>query len=180
MTALSASASLISWRQSLACPCLKDSSCSTRNPSPNAWRRSIPIYDDSGGNIVLAFPCVGKTNGFPISSPSAWSSWNCRAVSSSTSWSQSSPRNCVADATNPSNWDCSRSRRCRGGLGVAAASGEARSTQGLLEVWQSSQGLGRLEELGRVVVVQSLQDWAQRCTLKRRLLLSKLSTSLHS
>jgi len=51
-----------------------------------------------------------------------------------------------------------RARRCRGGLGVAAASGEARSTQGLLEVWQSSQGLGRLEELGRVVVVQSLQD----------------------
>jgi len=50
------------------------------------------------------------------------------------------------------------SMRCRGGLGVAAASGEARSTQGLLEVWQSSQGLGRLEELGRVVVVQSLQD----------------------
>jgi len=48
--------------------------------------------------------------------------------------------------------------RCRGGLGVAAASGEARSTQGLLEVWQSSQGLGRLEELGRVVVVQSLHD----------------------
>jgi len=36
------------------------------------------------------------------------------------------------------------STRCRGGLGVAAASGEARSTQGLLEVWQSSQGLGRL------------------------------------
>jgi len=51
-----------------------------------------------------------------------------------------------------------RERRCRGGLGVAAASGEAHSTQGLLEVWQSSQGLGRLEELGRVVVVQSLQD----------------------
>jgi len=50
------------------------------------------------------------------------------------------------------------SGRCRGGLGVAAASGEARSTQGLLEVWQSSQGLGRLEELGRVVVVQSLHD----------------------
>jgi len=48
--------------------------------------------------------------------------------------------------------------RCRGGLGVAAASGEARSTQGLLEVWQSSQGLGRLEELGRVVVDQSLHD----------------------
>jgi len=47
---------------------------------------------------------------------------------------------------------------CRGGLGVAAASGEARSTQGLLEVWQSSQGLGRLEELGRVVVVQPLYD----------------------
>ena len=47
---------------------------------------------------------------------------------------------------------------CRGGLGVAAASGEARSTQGLLEVWQSSQGLGKLGELGRVVVVQSLQD----------------------
>jgi len=47
---------------------------------------------------------------------------------------------------------------CRGGLGVAAASGEARLTQGLLEVWQSSQGLGRLEELGRVVVVQSLHD----------------------
>jgi len=47
---------------------------------------------------------------------------------------------------------------CRGGLGVAAASGEAHSTQGLLEVWQSSQGLGRLEEVGRVVVVQSLQD----------------------
>jgi len=45
-----------------------------------------------------------------------------------------------------------------GGLGVAAASGEACSTQGLLEVWQSSQGLGRLEELGRVVVVQSLHD----------------------
>jgi len=49
-------------------------------------------------------------------------------------------------------------QRCRGGLGVAAASGEARSTQGLLEVWQSSQGLGRLEEVGRVVVVQSLHD----------------------
>ena len=47
---------------------------------------------------------------------------------------------------------------CRGGLGVAAASGEARSTQGLLEVWQSSQGPGRLEELKRVVVVQSLHD----------------------
>ena len=47
---------------------------------------------------------------------------------------------------------------CRGGLGVAAASGEARSTQGLLEVWQSSQGLGKLGEIGRVVVVQSLQD----------------------
>jgi len=45
-----------------------------------------------------------------------------------------------------------------GGLGVAAASGEARSTQGLLEVWQSSQGLGRLEELRRGQVVQSLQD----------------------
>ena len=73
------------------------------------------------------------------------------------------------------------STRCRGGgLGVAAASGEARSTQGLLEVWQSSQGLGRLGKLGRVVVVQSLQDWAQECTLKRRILLSKLSTSLHS
>jgi len=49
-------------------------------------------------------------------------------------------------------------RQCRGGLGVAAASGEACLTQGLLEVWQSSQGLGRLEELGRVVVVQSLHD----------------------
>jgi len=48
--------------------------------------------------------------------------------------------------------------RCRGGLGVAAASGEARSTQGLLEVWQNSQGLGRLEELRRGQVVQSLQD----------------------
>jgi len=48
---------------------------------------------------------------------------------------------------------------CRGGLGVAAAaSGEAHLTQGLLEVWQSSQGLGRLGKLGRVVVVQSLQD----------------------
>jgi len=55
--------------------------------------------------------------------------------------------------------DCLRClARCRGGLGVAAASGEARSTQGLLEVWQSSQGLGKLGELGRVVVVQSLQD----------------------
>ena len=54
--------------------------------------------------------------------------------------------------------DCCRDVRCRGGLGVAAASGEAHSTQGLLEVWQSSQGLGRLEEVGRVVVVQSLQD----------------------
>jgi len=49
-------------------------------------------------------------------------------------------------------------KRCRGGLGVAAASGEARSTQGLLEVWQSSQGLWKLGEIGRVVVVQSLQD----------------------
>ena len=48
--------------------------------------------------------------------------------------------------------------RCRGGLGVAAASGEAHLTQGLLEVWQSSQGLGKLGEIGRVVVVQSLQD----------------------
>jgi len=60
-------------------------------------------------------------------------------------------------------WKMERKRegaylRCRGGLGVAAASGEARSTQGLLEVWQSSQGLGRIEELRRVVVVQSLQD----------------------
>jgi len=43
------------------------------------------------------------------------------------------------------NWtDC-----CRGGLGAAAASGEACLTQGLLEVWQSSQGLWRLEEVGR-------------------------------
>ena len=48
--------------------------------------------------------------------------------------------------------------RCRGGLGVAAASGEARSTQGLLEVWQGSQGLGRLGKLRRGQVVQSLQD----------------------
>jgi len=45
-----------------------------------------------------------------------------------------------------------------GEVGLAAASGEACLTQGLLEVWQSSQGLGRLEEVGRVVVVQSLQD----------------------
>ena len=44
-----------------------------------------------------------------------------------------------------------------GGLGVAAASGEACSTQGLLEVWQSSQGLGRLEEVGRVVVFSHSQ-----------------------
>ena len=55
---------------------------------------------------------------------------------------------------NPSRW----APVVGGGLGVAAASGEARSTQGLLEVWQSSQGLGKLGELGRVVVVQSLQD----------------------
>ena len=47
---------------------------------------------------------------------------------------------------------------CRGGLGVAAASGEAHSTQGLLEVWQSSQELGKLGEIGRGHVVQSLQD----------------------
>ena len=60
--------------------------------------------------------------------------------------------------TSGPSLDDNLSPRCRGGLGVAAASGEARSTQGLLEVWQSSQGLRRLGKLGRVVVVQSLQD----------------------
>jgi len=35
---------------------------------------------------------------------------------------------------------------------VAAPSDEVHSTQELLEVWQGSQGLGRLEEIGRVEV----------------------------
>jgi len=35
---------------------------------------------------------------------------------------------------------------------VAAPSDEVHSTQGLLEVWQGSQGLGRLGEVGRVEV----------------------------
>ena len=55
---------------------------------------------------------------------------------------------------------------------VAATSGEVCSTQGLLEVWLPGTKETRRTKESRVV--QSLQDWAQRCTLKRRMLLSKL------